>query len=199
MIATAFPRSLTRSAPALRLTALLAILPHAIAQLAPNGERYAGRASDTGFGGNAVDATGSFPTSVALDLPPSRAGLPLPLQMVYGAHRVGAAGLGWDIPLSYLQQDSTFAHRRPASAANAPPVPRQRTTISLLGQNADLIPRGNQCACLRTGAGEREFVHLRFARTHPDDAAQNRFIQVIQEEETTDDPARTLEQFPRQR
>lgn len=128
----------------LAFMALAAISPHALAQLAPNGDHYAGRSSDTGFGGNAVDATGSFPTSVVLDLPSSRGSVPLPLQVVYAAHQVGAAGLGWDVPLSYVQQDSTFAHRRPASAANAPPVPRQRTTLSLLGRSADLIQQGNQ-------------------------------------------------------
>jgi RHS repeat-associated protein len=116
----------------------------AFAQLAPSGEHYAGRPSDTGYGGTDVDASGNLPSSIALDLPPVRGGLPIPLQIVYGPHRVGAAGLGWDIPLSYLQQNATFAHRRPASAAGAAPTPRQRTTLSLLGQTADLIQQGDE-------------------------------------------------------
>ena len=65
-------------------------------------------------------------------------------QVVYGAYRVGAAGLGWDVPLSYIQQDATFAHRRPASAANTAPIPPQRTILSLLGQHTDPIAQGNE-------------------------------------------------------
>jgi hypothetical protein len=54
----------------------------------------------------------SFFDSTAL--PAEGAGLPVPLRIVSVAHGVGAAGLGWDIPFSYIQRDRTFAHRRPA-------------------------------------------------------------------------------------
>ena len=128
----------------LAYTAVMAVSSPAAAQLAPTGDHYAGRSTDTGFGGNAIDATGNFPADIVFNLPASRGGLPLPLHVVYGAHHVGAAGLGWDVPLSYVQQDATFAHRRPASVANALPAPRQRTTLSLLGQSADLILQGDQ-------------------------------------------------------
>ncbi len=136
------PSHLWRTLTLLVLIALLAGLPQAFGQLAPSGEHYAGRPTDTGYGGNAVDAAGNLPASIPLDLPPVRGGLPLPLQIVYGPHHMGAAGLGWDIPLSYVQQNSTFAHRRPASAPGVTPVPRQRTTLYLLGQSADLIQQG---------------------------------------------------------
>src|SRR6202451_3674409 len=137
---------LSRSCLSLLLifTALSSIIPQVFAQLAPTGEHYAGRPTDTGYGGAAGDATGSLPASIALDFPPARGGLPIPLQIVYTPHRVGAAGLGWDIPFSYLQQDSTFAHRRPASAADVAPVPRQRTILSLFGQSTDLLQQGNE-------------------------------------------------------
>jgi RHS repeat-associated protein len=83
------------------------------AQLAPvAGTHYAARASDTGFAG-AVNSQGGYGASVPLDLPAARGGLPVPLQIAYGGNRVGAAGLGWDVPMSYIYRDTTIAHRRP--------------------------------------------------------------------------------------
>jgi hypothetical protein len=96
--------------------------PQAFAQLAPTGEHYAGRASDTGYGGTVANATGTFATAIPLELPPARGGLSIPLQITYGARGVGAAGLGWDIPLSYIQHDRTFAHRRPESTPGPCPT-----------------------------------------------------------------------------
>ena len=108
----------------------------AFSQLAPTGEHYAGRASDTGYFGGLINATGAYPATIPLDLPAARGGLPVPLQIVYRSHGVGAAGLGWDIPLSYIQRDRTFAHRRPLSGANMLPVPRERAYFSLSGQTS---------------------------------------------------------------
>lgn len=86
------------------------------AQLAPVvGTHYAARASETGFAG-AVNSTGGYGASVPLDLPPVRGDLPLPLQVVYGGHQIGAAGLGWDVPLSYIFRSATIGHRRPTPA-----------------------------------------------------------------------------------
>jgi RHS repeat-associated protein len=125
---------------------LIALLPMiaapAFGQLAPTGEHYAGRASDTGYTG-APNKTGTYAATIPLDLPMARGGLPVPLQIVYGAHGAGAAGLGWDIPLSYIQRDRTFAHRRPLSAPGTLPVPRERAYLSLLGQTVELERQGN--------------------------------------------------------
>ena len=99
------------------------------AQLAPTGAHYAGRPSDTGYGGTFVNATGTVAATIPIDLQPARGALPIPLQITYGAHGVGAAGLGWDVPLSYIQHDSTLAHRRPASNAGALPNLRERMSL----------------------------------------------------------------------
>ena len=72
--------------------------------------------------------------------------MPVPIQIVYGGMKTGAAGLGWDVPLSYIQQRRTFAHRRPSYVGNALPQPRQRTFIALLGQEVELMPRGGDWA-----------------------------------------------------
>jgi hypothetical protein len=110
----------------------------AAAQLAPTGGHYAARASDTGFAG-AVNASGGYGASVPLDLPPARGGLPVPVQIVYGGHRVGAAGLGWDVPLSYIYRDTTIARRRPANNPDASPQAREQVLLMLDGQRIDLV------------------------------------------------------------
>src|SRR5262249_5519290 len=90
------------------------------AQMAPTGDHYAARASDTGFSG-AVNSSGGYGASVPLALPPAQGGLPVPLSIVFGGHRVGAAGLGWDVPLSFIHRNTTIAHRRPTSTHGASP------------------------------------------------------------------------------
>src|SRR5262249_24895506 len=121
-----------------------------LAQEAPTGSHYGGRASDTGFGGSLVNATGGYSTSIPLALPAERAGLPVPFQISYGTHGVGAAGLGWDIPFSYIRRDRTFAHRRPFYVGYNLPRPRERVFLSLLGAGGDLVRQGDTWV-LRTG------------------------------------------------
>src|SRR5437016_1965261 len=89
-------------------------------QEAPTGAHYAGRPSDTGTGGSAISVAGDFAGMVPLALPPERTGAQIPLQVSYVTHGVGAAGLGWDVPLSFIKRDRTFAHRRPVYAPDSP-------------------------------------------------------------------------------
>lgn len=110
------------------------------AQLAPTGAHYAARSSDTGFSG--TNESGGYSTSVPLDLPAARGGLPIPVQIVSGTHGYGAFGIGWDVPYSYVYVDDTLAHRRPALHNGAKAAPRQRITVSLLGRAADMMFHG---------------------------------------------------------
>ncbi|MFP2906014.1 RHS repeat-associated core domain-containing protein [Pyxidicoccus sp. 3LFB2] len=112
------------------------------AQLAPTGGHYAGRASDTGTALGSVGAAGHFSASVPLDLPEARGGLPIPVSIGSGGQGMGAVGLGWDIPLSYIRRDSTFAHRRPAFGSDIVPQARTQVVLSLQGQTMDLVPKG---------------------------------------------------------
>jgi RHS repeat-associated protein len=125
-------------------------------QEAPTGDHYAGRPTDTGFGGTLVGTAGDAEQSLPLDLPPERAGLPIPLEVRYSAHRVGAAGLGWDVPLYYLQHDNSFAHRRPmylgANGGYNLPQPRARTFLNLPGMSGELVRRNATDWILRQGA-----------------------------------------------
>ncbi|RYZ42418.1 MAG: hypothetical protein EOO71_07965 [Myxococcaceae bacterium] len=121
------------------------------AQLAPTGGHYAGRPSDTGTSLGAVNASGGYSASIPLDLPGSRGGLPVPVSIGYGARGVGAVGLGWDIPLSYVRRDTSFAHRKPRVGTGVPSG-REQVTLSLQGQTLELFPR-------QVSAGPPQVLH----------------------------------------
>ncbi|WP_415835040.1 RHS repeat-associated core domain-containing protein [Corallococcus soli] len=112
----------------------------AVAQLAPTGGHYAGRASDTGTSPGAVNASGGYSASIPLEQPASRGGLPVPVAIGSGTRGVGAVGLGWDIPLSYIRRDTTFANRTPKLGTSLP-TGREQVTLFLQGQVMDLVPR----------------------------------------------------------
>src|SRR5262249_24458928 len=133
MTMLAVPQKLVRS---LAVAGLLLAAPSvALAQLAPvAGFHYAARASDTGFQG-AVNAGGSYSASVPLDFSPTDASLPVPISVVYGGKRMGAAGVGWDVPISYIYHDTTAAHRRPESATKG----YERWTPGLLGETLNPV------------------------------------------------------------
>ena len=110
------------------------------AQLAPTGAHYAGRPTDTGHAG--PTDSGGYAASVPLDLPSSRGGLPIPVQIVSGTKGVGAAGLGWDVPLSFVHVDTFIAGHRPTYAPGEPVAARQRITVSLPGRRVEMLPQG---------------------------------------------------------
>src|SRR5262249_48107547 len=119
------------------LAAFLAAGP-AAAQLAPTGGHYAMQASDTGFAGGVTASRGSS-APVPLALPGARGGLPVPVGIVYSERGVGAAGPGFDVPLSYIRRDLTFAHRRPKGDSGTTPQPRERVSLVLGGQSHELV------------------------------------------------------------
>ncbi|MCP3060099.1 hypothetical protein LXT21_15050 [Myxococcus sp. K38C18041901] len=121
------------------------------AQLAPTGGHYGGRTSDTGTSPGAVNASGGYSASIPLELPASRGGLPVPISINSGTRGVGAVGLGWDIPLSYIRRDMTFAHRKPQVSSTVL-AGREQVTLFLQGQVMDLVPR-------QVSAGPPQGVH----------------------------------------
>jgi RHS repeat-associated protein len=143
------------SSVCLATTALLAATPPADAQLAPTGSHYGGRPSDTGRTGF-VNSTGGYAASLPLDLPAARNGLPVPVQVSYSEHGVGTAGLGWDVPLSYIRRDVTFAHRRPAGSpgmAGLPPVAREQVSLVLEGRRFELVKTASAWVARRDAPG----------------------------------------------
>jgi hypothetical protein len=88
--------------------------------------------SDTGAGRG-------YSTSVPLDLPAARGGLPVPVRLTVGGTRMGAVGRGGDVELSFITDGATFAQLRPLASAGEPAVPRRRVTLSLMGEQLELI------------------------------------------------------------
>lgn len=129
------------------LAALVAASP-ARAQVAPQGSHQAGRPSDTGFAG-LVNSSGGYNTSIPLDLIPAKRDLPVQVQVSYGGRAVGAAGMGWDVSISYILRDTTYAHRLPGydaslGAGGSPPLGTERLTLMLDGRSTLLMRKGNQ-------------------------------------------------------
>lgn len=82
-----------------------------------------------------VSTTGSYSTLAPLELPVPRGDLVVPLSLVYdGSRRLGAAGVGWDIPLSYVEVSSTLSRRKP----NGSTTVAQRVLLNIDG-NATLM------------------------------------------------------------
>jgi len=72
-----------------------------------------------GASGGPVSPIGAYGTAVPLDLPTPRGEVPLPLSIIYtGSSRVGAAGAGWDIPLSFVRRSYSTTRRKPGPYAN---------------------------------------------------------------------------------
>ncbi|MDC8016249.1 RHS repeat-associated core domain-containing protein [Tahibacter soli] len=122
---------------------MLALLPlGAGAQLAPVAGAHYDTASDAGFR-HGANAAGDYAASVPLDLPAARGDLPVPLRVVYGGRRVGAAGLGWDVPLSFIARSTTTSQQRPAPQAfslTPPPLSApERLSLNLDGASVDLV------------------------------------------------------------
>jgi hypothetical protein len=126
---------------------IVTLTPSARAQIVPTGTHSAARPSDTGFEG-AVNSAGAYGASVPLNFPPARGGLPISVQIVYGDRSVGAVGLGWDIPTSFIRRDGTIAHRRPANLPDATLQPREQLSLMLEGQRTDLVRNASNTAWL---------------------------------------------------
>ena len=121
------------------LACLLIGVPIATAQVSPVGAH-----DSTGAGlASPASPTGGFAASVPLDLPASRSGLTVPLQIQYTAStRVGAAGSGWDIPLSYVRVSQSIARRKPAveTIPGAPLLAPRRVLVALGGAPMLMVP-----------------------------------------------------------
>ncbi|HTK16588.1 MAG TPA: VCBS repeat-containing protein, partial [Acidimicrobiia bacterium] len=91
-----------------------------------------------------VSPTGGVAASVPLSLPAARGGVPVPLSIIYtGSARVGAAGAGWDIPLSYVRVSSSATRRKPSvsSSSDLQGVVGEQITVTLGGATTIMVPR----------------------------------------------------------
>src|SRR5947209_3247530 len=78
----------------------------------PIGDKEAPGDNAAGAGNSTVSPRGKLRLSVPLKLPAARGGVPVPLSVSYdGGHDVGAAGLGWNVPLSYVTRSRVISGR----------------------------------------------------------------------------------------
>jgi hypothetical protein len=75
-----------------------------------------------------------------LDLPKERHGLPIPVSVAGSGTRMGAAGRGWDVPLSYVSKNTSLAYTRPMSSGLFPAT-GTTYSLSLLGRSVELVPK----------------------------------------------------------
>jgi RHS repeat-associated protein len=90
-----------------RIAALVALV---LALLAGSAIADDGRISDAAD----IDANGKLTLSLPLILPLPRGGVPLPFAVTYnGSNVVGAAGMGWDIPIANVTWQHNLSRRKP--------------------------------------------------------------------------------------
>jgi RHS repeat-associated protein len=93
-----------------------------------------------------VAPNGGLRQAVELNLPTPRGNMQVPLSVNYtGAQQVGAAGVGWDVPLSYVEVTSNVSRHKPLlRPANYIPtplaVPATRVILHLQGAEQIMVP-----------------------------------------------------------
>lgn len=112
------------------------------AQVAPEGAHHTSVGPGAGLT-SPSSPTGGFAASIPLDLPDPRGPLPVPVSIVYtGSARAGAAGAGWDVPLTYVRRQTSTWRRRPSyfdTSGNAP----ERIQLVMNGAPQLMVPNGN--------------------------------------------------------
>lgn len=116
---------------------MLTVATVASAQVAPE-QTHTTVGAGAGMDG-AVSPSGGFGTSIPLDLPSPRGSVPIPLAVSHtGSTRAGVAGLGWDVPISYVRRSTTAWRRKPwayqTTSTMSHPIGSERVTVSLGGQ-----------------------------------------------------------------
>lgn len=100
-------------------------------QLDSPGDVHSGHTADGGFSG-LVNSTGGYSASVPFALPPTRDGVAIPFRVAFGGGgHVGAAGAGWDIPLSFIVELQTISGRKPLDTPGEGPEARRRDTVQV--------------------------------------------------------------------
>lgn len=111
--------------------------------VSPQGAHHTTVGPGAGLGAP-VSPTGGYAAEVPLDLPAPRGPLPVPLSIVYtGSSRAGAAGAGWDVPLSYVRRSSTPWRRKPAATPDGSVSAAERVHVSLGGGTELMVPKGD--------------------------------------------------------
>lgn len=111
-------------------------------QVAPEGAHHTSVGPGAGLASHG-SPTGGFAASIPLDLPGPRGPLPVPVSVVYtGSARAGAAGAGWDVPLTYVRRQVSTWRRRPSYFVDSGEAP-ERIQLVMNGSPQLMVPKGN--------------------------------------------------------
>jgi RHS repeat-associated protein len=132
-----------RSWPVVLATAIVILSPRlSTAQVAPVGGHHL--TTGPAAASTNVSPSGAYSTSVPLDLPAGRGSIPIPLSIVYnGSSRVGAAGAGWEVPLSFVRRSQSTMRRKPRWGLldfSQTPRAAERVVMSLGGAPQYMAP-----------------------------------------------------------
>jgi RHS repeat-associated protein len=122
-----------------RVTALIVALTAFLAFSAANATDPGDRAFTPLGGGNfghpaEVGARGNLSVSLPFLFPSPRGDLPLPFSVNYtGTNSVGAAGVGWDIPIAGVTRQQNLSRRKPIHRFQTPadPAPPLRLVVDI--------------------------------------------------------------------
>ena len=93
--------------------------------------------------GAASSPTGGFGASVPMSLPTPPSGLPVPVSIQYsGPARDGDAGVGWEVPLSYVRLQTSTWRRKPSLTSANNDASAARVFVSLNGASTLMVPHG---------------------------------------------------------
>lgn len=118
---TGCPNILAGSATLGLLAAILLVSSSASAQVTPVGGHHPTLGAGAGLNPGA-SPTGGYQASVPLDFPEARGDVPIPLSVAYtGSPRAGAAGAGFDVPISFVRRSRDLRGRKPSIQGDLPP------------------------------------------------------------------------------
>jgi hypothetical protein len=110
-----------------------------------------------------VSSMGALLQTVDLDLPAARGSLPIPLAIVYdGSRNIGAAGVGWEIPFSYVETTTNVSSRKPRwlpGPITGAALPARRVIVHLAGSEILMVPTDKPNVYRPFGADEYAELH----------------------------------------
>ncbi len=113
------------------------------AQAGPDGPHHATEGPGAGLA-SGPSPTGGLPASIPLELPAPRGHIPIPVSIVYtGSTRAGAAGAGWDVPISYVRYSATSWRRFPGGGTPGTDNAPGRVIVSTGGAPQLMVPNAN--------------------------------------------------------
>lgn len=102
---------------------------------------------------SAVSPAGGYAASVPLDLPTPRGSVPVPVSIVHDdSLHAGVAGIGWDVPLSYVRRSTDPWRRKPTAVLGAGEAAPEQVTVVVGGAASQMVRSGDHYVPFAGGA-----------------------------------------------